>query len=141
MRIIKLSTDIFEDVDSFDDFILNDLPHRTPPGLFLMGKQIGKDGLDIGERLIFSLDQRVIYIAKAASPVTDNRYDEVDDYERCFQVDLEAAQPVDLSLNEFSKRMNDAGLEVRTGGRGWNRFPDSGISDSIIDSLPKRTVS
>jgi hypothetical protein len=135
MRIIKLSTDEFETPEAFDHYIRTRLPARTPPGLFVCGLQLGKNGLEVGERLVFTLQAQVIYIARAASGVMDNIGPNRDQYPRCFIVDLQAARRVDVSLAEFIQRLRAAGVEARIGGRGWNTFPDSTHTENVVTSL------
>ena len=68
MRLVKLSTAEFKDIDAVDAFFDEDLPQREPPGKFSFpAGWIAADGLDESELLLFSFRGRVVRIARAGS--------------------------------------------------------------------------
>lgn len=135
MRIVKLSVDEFADEAAFTDYLRNTIPTRPLPGLFLCGHQIAKDALDVGERLVFTLKARVIYVAKAGSNLLDNVYLQPNDYACCFQIDLKSIQSANCSLAELEQRLCRAGVEANLIGRGWNRIEDSEATERGVRSL------
>src|SRR5262245_37083906 len=107
MRIIKLSTDEFETFEKVETFFTQ-LSSRTPIGKFRITKgRIAKDGLQIGEKLLFSYRTRVCYFAEAASGVFKNLDEYSEEYPHFFQVNVATLRPASISLYEVEKTLRE----------------------------------
>jgi hypothetical protein len=97
---------------------------------------ISKDGLALGETLLFSYRGRLRFVAKAASGRLEGTATPHEDYPCCFLVDLGSLRPADVKLPEVEEQLRaEAGLRTSLRGRGWTRIPDSNRAEQVINGL------
>jgi hypothetical protein len=135
MRIAKLSTDVFADEAAVDAFLTADLPCHSPPGQFLMGKQIAADGLGLGETILFTYRGRLRFLGRSASCRQDNTGARQAEYPYCFVVEPGSIRRADASMAEIEQALAAAGVHVSLAGQGWNRVPDSPAAESAVAEL------
>jgi hypothetical protein len=118
MRIVKLSSEYeFANVDEVDDYFEN-IGSRNPPGQFRITEgRIAADGLEIGERLIFSYQAAVYYIAQAASGRKNNSDELHVDYPYFFLINLDTLHRIEpISFDEIRQLLG----QLHWGrGQGW----------------------
>lgn len=128
MRIIKLSDrdKDFPNCESVGYYFQYKLPNRNPPGKFLLTKgRVAKNGIEIGEQLIFSYKSKILYLALSASGRRDNLDEDVDMYPFYFVVDMSTITPVKGSLTGIESICSKANVHkniVRT--QGWPSIPE-----------------
>ena len=92
MRIIKMSTKIFEEEEEIHSYFNEELRSRARSevgGKFrIPAGQIAEDGLEDDEPLFFSYNTVVLYSAKASSGRRTNDDDESEEYPFYFNVPL-----------------------------------------------------
>lgn len=139
MRVIKLNTTKeFPALEDLERYFDNDLPSRNPPGKFRLTKgRIAEDGLQPGERVIFSYKCCVCFVAYAASGRMENTDEYQNDYPYFFIIDLDHVRQTNFSLQKLEDRLlhksNEKKYIVRT--QGWPRISDTKITESIVESL------
>ena len=139
MRIIKLSDkDIdFPDRKRVEFYFQSKLPDRNPPGKFLLTKgRVAKDGIEIGEQIIFSYKTEITHIALSASGRIDNTDDDKNMYPFYLVVDMDSLFPAKGNLSDIESMFSKAGIEkniVRT--QGWPSIPDSPVTENIWNNL------
>ena len=112
MRIVKMSTDIFEDEEQVHSFFKKELRSRgggTVGGKFrIPAGWIAEDGLKVGEPLLFSHQGVVLYSAKASSSRRTNDDEESEEYPFYFDVNVESIRPVkeNVTLHELQNGLN-----------------------------------
>jgi len=131
MRIIKLSPDIFSSFQQVQDFFLNVLPSRTPPGKFLIPpRHIAKKNFDADEDLLFTYRSRVVFKARSQSPLQNNKNNKK--YPYYFVVDLSRLQGADRALKDVEQRYKKISRkDVRWAGQGWNMQPESAQTSAL----------
>ena len=135
MRIVKLGPEEFPDEHKLLGYFEQELPARTPPGLFLFKSRIAKDELDPGETVLFCHDAKVRFVAEAVTGRMDNTYLRQAEYPHCFVMKLPARR-TDVPLAEVESRLRaEAGLQKSLQGRVWTRVPDSTEVKQVIDSI------
>jgi hypothetical protein len=139
MRIIKLSQKDkdFPDRNRVDFYFQSKLPNRNPPGRFLLTQgRVAKEGIEIGEPLVFSYKTEITYIALAASGRIDNSDDDVDKYPYYFVVDMESLAPAKGTLSDIESLLSKAGIEKNiVRAQGWPRIQDSPLTENIWNNL------
>jgi hypothetical protein len=135
MRIVKLGPEEFPDEHKLLGYFEQELPARTPPGLFLFKSRIAKDELDPGETVLFCHDAKLRFVAEAATGRMDNTYLRQAEYPHCLVLKLPARR-ANAPLAEVESRLRaEAGLQKSLQGQAWTRFPDSERAKQVIDSF------
>jgi hypothetical protein len=140
MRLVKLSTAEFDDMDRVDEFFEGDLPQRRPPGQFLITPGwIAEDALDECEVLLFSFLGRVVWVARAGSGRLQNTGRNRGRYPNYFIVDLRTAQKVDFSVSDLEDAMHRrCGVTKSIAvSRGWVRLPNTVAATRLVQTLGK----
>ena len=128
MRIIKLSS---EDIDFPDraavaNYFEMKLP-RDIAGQFLLTKgRIRKDGIGVGEPLIFTYKGQISYVAKASSGRFINSGSDRGTYPFYFIVDVNTIAPAQGSLADLEDKLRN--LEISKNivkSQGWPMIKDS----------------
>jgi hypothetical protein len=140
MRIIKLSK---KDKDMatplrVDNYFENTLPNRTPPGKFLVTKgRIAENGLHYSEKLIFSYEGKIIYVAKILSSRNENVGFDSADYPFYFTIDLSTLSRAKGTLMGLEDKLGQKGLLSKNivQSQGWPRLEDSPALDLIWEDL------
>jgi len=138
MRLVKLSTAEFNDIDEVDEFFDEDLPQREPPGKFLFpAGWIAADGLDESELLLFSFLGQVVRIARAGSGRLQNTDSDQDRYPHYFVVDMTSVRKVDFSVIDLEEAMrNECGVTKSIAvSHGWVLLPNTEAAERIIQRL------
>jgi hypothetical protein len=138
MRIVKLSKDIFPDLESVMVFFRDYLPERNPPGKFRITEgRIAQDGLEPGEEILFSYSGRIYFMAQSATGCLRNEDEHRNKYPFYFLIDMDTLCPVGMSLHDVEQRYHQETSEtkslVRT--RGWPRIENEIFVTSFWDSL------
>ena len=143
MRIIKLGTGEFSDFEQVEDFFMNDLPHRNPPGKFLLPSPlIGKTGLDKGEKLLFAYKGMIHFSAVAASGRMDNQDKSTNGYPFYFLVDLSSLTTVKISLKEIENILSQNNVTMSiVKSRSWPVVKDQAAADLIWKLTGSRNLS
>ncbi|MDM8524774.1 hypothetical protein QUF80_15505 [Desulfococcaceae bacterium HSG8] len=141
MRIIKLSKEEFPSLNKVKEFFYEYLPSTTPVGKFMLTKRrIAKKGLEQGEKILFSYDSTIRYIAQTASTVLRNEDEKYrEKYPSFFLVDLDTLHQAEFSLYEFEKKLHEKTSETKSivRSQGWPTIPDSQFTEEFWDSLLK----
>jgi len=138
MRIIKLGTEEFPNLDKVINFFEENLPSRTPPGKFrIPQKSIAEDGLKIGEKILFSYKCTVYYIAQSATGRLPNDDKYHNEYPFFFQIDVGTLMPTELSLHEIEKQFHQQTSETKSivKSRKWVRIQNSQFTEKLWHSL------
>lgn len=139
MRIIKLNTTKeFPTLEKLEYYFEHELPLLNPPGKFLMPKRwIAEDGLQRGERVLFSYKRCVRFIANAVSGSMKNTDEYQNSYPFFFVIDLDTVRQTNFSLQKLEDRLRDEAGEtkciVRT--QGWPIINDTKVNESVVESL------
>jgi hypothetical protein len=138
MRIIKLSNrdKDFPDRKSVDNYFQHKLPNRNPPGKFLLTKgRLAKDGIKIGEQLIFSYKTEIVYIAFSASERMENFDNDGDMYPFYFIIDMDSLVSAKGYLSDIESICAKAGIEKNiVRAQGWPHIQES-VTEIIWDTL------
>lgn len=97
---------------------------------------MAKDGIEIGEQLIFSYKTEITYIGLSASGRINNSDKYIDMYPFYFVVDMDALFPAKGDLSDIESMFLKAGIEkklVRT--RVWPRIQDSPVTESVWNNM------
>lgn len=145
MRIVKLSNaeKRFDTLDGVRRFFFEELPRRTPPGMFqVTPRRISLDGLSKGERLLFTYRARIVFTALAASRLVPNVGNESRKYPHYFRVDLTTLCEADEDLHYVERWYNQkTGDDVRlVKTRGWNKLRDSTLTNELWQRLRNADV-
>lgn len=146
MRIIKLShkdpdMETQEMVDHFFNVTLNE---RTPPGKFrLTETRIGKDGMYIGEKLIFTYKGKIVYVAESKSGRIVNSDKDLIEYPYLFLIDMSSlikakGDLIELEKILFSKKLINKNIVQ---SQGWPKLDDSEELFSIWETLKMEPVN
>lgn len=138
MRLVKLSTSEFPEIDNVHDFFKDDLPQREPPGKFLFPRGwIAEDGLDASELILFSFMGRVVRVARAASGRLQNTDEYRNDYPYYFVVDMKTVREVDFLVTDLEEAMHrECGVTKSIAvARGWVRLPDTEATTRVVERL------
>jgi hypothetical protein len=137
MRVVKMIAipGVFDDEAAVDNFFTNVLPNRVPPGLFHINHEIAADGLEPGERLLFTYRGRLRFVGLSATGRQANTFGLQDTYPNCFIVEPASIQPADATLDEVEAALADQGVVVHLASRGWNQTPDSQAVEDAVSVL------
>jgi hypothetical protein len=125
-------------------FFADDLPSRTPPGLFPFPPgRIADGGLTPGEMLLFSFLGRVRFVAKSKSGRMNNTGLLRDTCPFCVVIDLGSVRAVDCPVVALDRVLRQqAGLGVSLLGQGWTKVPDTEQTERVVEAaLFATTVS
>jgi hypothetical protein len=143
MRIIKLShrDKDFPNRKSVDYYFLHKLSNRNPAGKFLLTKgRIAKDGIEIGEQLIFSYKTEILYMALSASGRIENLDEDVDMYPFYFLIDMDSLTPAKGNLSDIESLCVDAGINKNiVRAQGWP-FIQEPVAETIWDNLKESII-
>ena len=143
MRLVKLSTQEFEDLNKVNEYFQNVLPQRTPPGKFMIPKGwIAEDRLSEGELVLFSFNSRVVRVAQAASGRRANDDPEFADYPYYFLVDLDTLREVEFSVEDLERSMqNECGVTKSIAvAHGWVLLPDTPAATQVVERLSNQSA-
>ena len=138
MRVIKLNiAKEFPTFEKLKHYFEYDLPSRNPPGKFLLPKGwIAEDGLQPGERILFSYRCYIRFVAYSVSGRMKNYNQDQIRYPYFFVINLPARR-VNFSLQSLEDRLKrekgNVKCIVRT--QGWPKISDTKITKSIVESL------
>ena len=138
MRIVKLSEDIFPDLESVMVFFRDYLPERNPPGKFRITEgRITEDGLEPGEEILFSYNGRIYFRAQSATGRLKNEDEHQNEYPFYFLVDMDTLRPVGISLHDVEQRYHQETGETKSlvQTRGWPKIENETFVTSFWDSL------
>ncbi|MCB0195750.1 MAG: hypothetical protein KDJ65_27620 [Anaerolineae bacterium] len=138
MRIIKLSEEIFSDLDDVMEFFRDYLPQRDPPGKFRITEgRIAQGGLEPGEEVLFSYNGKIYFMAQSATGRLANEDKHKDEYPFYFLVDMDTLRPVGMSLHDVEQRYHHETGETKSlvQTRGWPKIENEGFTTSFWDSL------
>lgn len=138
MRIVKLSEDIFPELEDVMVFFRDYLPERTPPGKFRITEgRIAQGGLEPGEEILFSYNGRIYFIAQSATGRLKNEDEHQNEYPFYFLVDMDTLRPVGISLHDVEQRYHQETSETKSlvQTRGWPKIENETFVTSFWDSL------
>jgi hypothetical protein len=135
MRLVKLGTREFPNQSDPQAFFAQELPSRKPPGLFPC-KQIGKNGLQPDETVLFTYRCRLRFVAKAKTGRKNNIYVRQADYPHCFEIDMKSLRRADVPLEEVEHQFrSQSGFQKSRRAQAWTRISGSDQAKQIIDTL------
>jgi hypothetical protein len=140
MYIIELSPELFPELRNVENFFNDYLNSDARLGRFRVAEgELKEDGLRAGERLVFTYDNWVRYIVRAASERLDNEDELSDEYPYVLMIDVETLHPIgQISLDDVGQVVDKPDLG-KTGT--WEKVPeDSALADSIWNLLLENTV-
>ncbi len=144
MRIIKLGTGEFSNLEEVENYFENVLPYRNPPGKFLIPSPlIGKSGLNEGEELLFAFQGTIYFSALAASERMDNQDRRTKrDYPFYFLIDLHSLKRLRISLSEIENILaqNDITMSI-VKSRSWPMIEDQNATHQIWRLTGSRNLS
>ena len=144
MRIIKLGTGEFSNLEEVENYFENVLPYRNPPGKFLIPSPlIGKSGLNEGEELLFAFQGTIYFSALAASERMDNQDRPTKrDYPFYFLVDIHSLKRLRISLSEIEDILsqNDITMSI-VKSRSWPMIEDQNATNQIWRLTGSRNLS
>ncbi|MCB0170064.1 MAG: hypothetical protein KDJ97_05885 [Anaerolineae bacterium] len=138
MRIVKLSEEIFSDLESVMRFFRDYLPQRDPPGKFRITEgRITQDGLEPGEEMLFSYNGTIYFIAQSATGRLENEDEHQNEYPFYFLVDMDTLRPVEISLHDVEQRYHQETGETKSlvHTRGWPKIENETFITSFWNSL------
>jgi hypothetical protein len=135
MRLVKLSTAEFADESALETYFTDELPKRSPKGLFVFnGHQIAANGLKREETILFSYQNKLRYVAKAETPRIDNPHRDTEDYRYGFVIKL-PVRKANVSLADVERKLRaEAGLQKSLSGQGWTKI-SSERAEKVIEDL------
>lgn len=135
MRVVKLSSDEFPNLESARSFFQSALPVRSPRGKFCVtdARISPKGGLAPGDYLVFTHKSRIVFTARSGSRLLPNRGEFRDTHPWYFVVELDTLREADIGVGEFESKMIRVGLPPKTIGatQGWSRLPGTAQVDEL----------
>ncbi len=117
-----------------DKFFRNILPSKEPPGRFNITKgMIAADGMEPGEKIVFSYDTQCVYIASTKSGRLDDTSNY--DYPHYFIIDVEKIIPAKGQLVDLETKLHELGVlepNATIMSRGWRRLDLSENQEVLI---------
>ena len=143
MRIIKLGTREFSNLEQVENFFEDKLSHRSPPGTFWVPSPlIGKDGLNKGEKLLFAYKGMIYFSALAASERMDNQDKGTSRYPFYFLIDLSSLKRVRISLIEIEEILSQNSITKSiVKSRSWPVINDQTAADLIWKLTSSKNLS
>ena len=138
MRIIKLSSSEFTDLERVSSFFDHDLRAREPEGKFRFPEGwIAEDGLKPGERVLFSYDTVICYAGWSLTGRSLNQDEDRADYPYFFKLDMATLQTAAIPLQQLEDLLQSKGLHdgrlVRS--QGWPIIEDRDEVEVLINAL------
>jgi putative restriction endonuclease len=141
MRIIKLSPDEskhFENRDSVISFFKNDLISREEKGKFRIPKKtIDEKNFKKGEKLFFSYNKEILFVAVSKSERLKNNDEYRKDLPFYFLVDKDTLKPISgLTLDELEKKLRKIfpGKNI-VKSEGWPIVDDNKETDKLWNEI------
>lgn len=155
MRIVKMTEHEFNDAPEVDDFFENELPKRKHPGRFRMlctnsnaKPKIGKNGLSVNEKLIFTFKNKILWIGEADSGRCPNIKDEkgvdLKKYPFYFVVKIETLRklkkPKPLKDFENELRAIYPDLKNLAKSQGWPIIEENEKTEKMWKNIIKQSI-
>jgi hypothetical protein len=136
MRLIKLSVKEFENNLKLDKYFSEELPIRTPPGLFRFTEgRIAEGGLVPGEIVLFSYRNSLCFVTTTKTGRMLNTYMPATEYPYCIVIDL-PLKKVNVPIEDLELMLQKkAGFKKSLKGRGWTKIPNSVNTDRVIQEI------
>jgi hypothetical protein len=155
MRIVKMTEHEFEDRDQIDQFFEEYLFKRSPAGKFRMlctnndaSPKISDNSLSIGEVLIFTFKNDIVWISESASSRIDNKEDEeeidLSEYPYYFTINMEKNRRVNsVPLKVFEKELKTIypKLQNLVKSQGWPTIQEDPEKKDRLDILLNSIVT
>ncbi len=138
MRVVKLSEEIFPELENVMMFFRDDLPERNPPGKFrITERRIAQDGLEPGEEILFSYNGQIYFIAQSSTGRLENEDEHQNEYPFYFLVDMDTLRSVDISLHDVEQKYHQETGETKSlvQTQGWPKIENETFVTSLWDSL------
>jgi len=144
VRIIKMSEKEFPTLEACVDFFERELfgfkdgYFSIPPG------HIAPGSLRKGEPLVFSFQKKVLYIAAAATGLTESTGADQKAYPFGFFIRKDTLEPIlgtTVAHLELELREVAPDIKAIVGSQGWNIVPDNDQTAAVLDSLPRHFTS
>lgn len=124
MRIIKFSKEDedFPCIDMAANFFEMKLNSTEPKGKFEITKgRISQNGLERKEKLVFSYNGQMIYMAEAATGRERNRPEYSTRYPNYFCIDMATLKPIKGKLGELEKKLQQKKIHSKNivKSQGW----------------------
>ena len=113
MRIIKLSKvdEDFSNRDMVGEYFEKKLKNKVPEGKFELTKtRIAKNGISPNEKLIFTYEGEIVYLAEAATGRETNKGKQTEKYPYCFYIDMESVRPGHGALATLESKLKEKNL-------------------------------
>ncbi|WFU49148.1 hypothetical protein [Sinorhizobium terangae] len=134
MRIVRLSTREFPDLESVRAFFQSELPSRTPQGrFFVTADRIARTrGLAPSDYLVFTFKGRIVFTARSGSRLLPNAFEHRETHPYYFVLELDTLRETDVDVEELEHRYNGTGRgPINVATQGWNRLPASVQVDDL----------